>query len=87
MEEEQVGARPNGVSYWRGTVDSRLKNLEYLADEQAAKMDKVLDKIDRIEKTVGAEKGHNVTWSFIREKISVPIFVGVIVIAIDLLLR
>lgn len=87
MDKEKVASRPNGVAYWRGTVDTRLKNLEDKVDAEAIKTDKILEKMERIETAVGAEKGRSVTWDFIREKITVPLLVATIIIVVDLLLH
>lgn len=86
-ENEMDRAKPNGVAYWRGTVDSRLKGLEDKIDADTIKIDKVLDRLTSIEKAVGAGKQQNITWEFIREKMAVPLMVGLVVIAIDLLLH
>ena len=77
--DEQV----NGVRYWRGTVDSRLKNLENGVAGNGEKLDELYELVKNMEKN----EGKFVAWDYIRDKITVPIIVAVLVVGINLLFR
>ena len=62
----------NGVSYWRGTVDTRLESL----DEKA---DYLIEKIDSMAKQQNEDKGKFVEWEYIRDKFTVPVILATIV--------
>ena len=76
MSEKQ---RPNGVAYWRGTVDSKLESLESKVDEQTEKIDKLITKIDTLVRRQDQDEGKFVEWQWLRDKVTVPLIVGAII--------
>lgn len=62
----------NTVSYWRGTVDSRLQNLSKQVEELQGCVEDIEKQVTRIDKKLGNGSTF-IEWQFIREKLAVPI--------------
>ena len=75
MEKSQ---KPNGVAYWRGTVDTKLEKLEHKLDEMGAKIDKLTEKVERMNERQKEDHGRFVEWEYVRDKFTVPIVVAAI---------
>lgn len=72
------GMKTNGVAYWRGTVDSKLKSLEEKADSTEQKIDKLIEKVDALSRRREKDEGKFVEWEWIRNKFSAPIVLAVV---------
>lgn len=62
----------NTVSYWRGTVDSRLQNLSKQVEELQGCVEDIEKQVTRIDKKLGNGSTF-IEWQFIRERLAVPI--------------
>lgn len=66
--------RPNGVAYWRGTVDAKLESLEEKIDSVDNKIDALSKKVDAL----GDSDSPFVTWAYIRNKFTAPVTLAMI---------
>ena len=68
--------KPNGVAYWRGTVDSKLESLESKVDGQTEKIDKMIIKVDTLVRHQDQDEGRFIEWKWLRDKVTVPLVIA-----------
>lgn len=86
---------PNGVSYWRGKVDSQLSNLAHGQEQMGESLKAMREGQEELKRTVRSleesierltSAEQVVTWAFLREKLTVPIILGLIMFVLTTVL-